>query len=187
MSGRTVATNLVGGTITRYLALAVNIGVGIFLMPFTMGHLGKSQYGLWMLVASITSYFTLLDLGYDNGLVRHIVAADTRGDETRDNRIVSTFFCVYAGIGVVVLAITAVMAQVGIPRFPHLAPSDIGSARAVLVILGVRVAIGFPMTMFGAVATSRQAFVRNNCIDVGLALATALVTCVVRSSPAEDW
>jgi O-antigen/teichoic acid export membrane protein len=176
---RTAATNLLGGTITRYVALSVNIGIGIFLMPFTVNHLGKPQYGLWMLVASITSYFTLLDLGYDSGLVRHIVAADTHRDEDRVNRIISTFFCVYAGIGLVVLAVTAFVARFGIPRFPHLAASDIGTARAVLAILGIRVAIGFPMTVFGAIATSRQAFVRNNCIDVVLALTTAVVTYVV--------
>ncbi len=179
MSERTAATNLLGGTLTRYVSLAVNIGVGIFLMPFTVRHLGKSQYGLWMLVATITSYFTLLNLGYDDGLVRHIVDADTRRDEDRVNRIVSTFFCVYAGIGLIVLTMTAIVARFGIPRFPHLAPSDIGTARVVLAILGIRVAISLPMTVYGAVATSRQAFVRNNCIDVVLSLATALVTCLV--------
>ena len=92
MPERTAATNLLGGTITRYVSLAVNIGVGIFLMPFTVNHLGKPQYGLWMLVASITSYFTLLDLGYDSGLVRHIVAADTHynlGEASLDFAVVN--------------------------------------------------------------------------------------------------
>ncbi len=52
--------------------LAVNIGIGVFLMPFTIRHLGTSDYGLWMLVASLTSYFQLLDLGYGSGLVRQV-------------------------------------------------------------------------------------------------------------------
>src|SRR5262245_24354557 len=74
------AINLVVGTVTKYIVLALNIGLGIVLMPFTVRHLGQTAYGLWMLVASMTTYFQLLDLGYGNGLVRHLVAADRRGD-----------------------------------------------------------------------------------------------------------
>jgi len=46
--------NLLTGTATKYLLLAVNLGLGLVLMPFTVRHLGTSQYGLWMLVASLT-------------------------------------------------------------------------------------------------------------------------------------
>src|SRR6266850_5095296 len=62
------ATNLIAGTVTKYLVLPLNIGLGIVLMPFTVRHLGQTDYGLWMLVASMTTYFQLLDLGYGNGI-----------------------------------------------------------------------------------------------------------------------
>ena len=84
------AGNLIAGTATRYVVLAVNIAVGIVLMPFTVHHLGQSDYGLWMLVASMTAYFQLLDLGYGNGVVRHLVEADRRGSVDEMNCIAST-------------------------------------------------------------------------------------------------
>jgi hypothetical protein len=49
-------------------------------MPFTVRHLGTAEYGLWMLVASLTYYFQLLDLGYGSGVVRQITDADARHD-----------------------------------------------------------------------------------------------------------
>lgn len=61
------AWNLLTGTLTRYVLLFVNIAIGVFLMPFTMHHLGKAQYGLWMLGASMTAYLQLLDLGTVTG------------------------------------------------------------------------------------------------------------------------
>ena len=70
------ARNLLTGTATKYVLLAVNIATSVFLMPFTIEHLGKAQYGLWMVVASMTYYFQLLDLGYGSGLVRYIFVAD---------------------------------------------------------------------------------------------------------------
>ena len=90
------AWNLLTGTLTRYVLLFVNIAIGIFLMPFTMHHLGKAQYGLWMLAASMTAYLQLLDLGYGNGLVRQVTQADARGDEEEMNVILSTFLVVYS-------------------------------------------------------------------------------------------
>src|SRR5262245_28321671 len=56
----TAATNLIAGTVTKYIVLGLSIGLGAVLMPFTVGHLGKTEYGLWMLVASMTAYFQLL-------------------------------------------------------------------------------------------------------------------------------
>jgi O-antigen/teichoic acid export membrane protein len=173
------ARNIVAGAATRYCLLALNIGIGLFLMPFTVAHLGKAQYGLWMLVASFTYYFALLDLGYDSGLVRHIVEADSRGDTHGVNRIVSTFVCVYSAIGLAAVAITIVLALAVVQHFPHLSPADIATARAILAILGLRVAIGFPMTVFGAVTTARQGFALNNSIAMVMVVLNALVTYVV--------
>jgi O-antigen/teichoic acid export membrane protein len=159
-----VGWNLVTGTATRYLLLAVNVCLGVFLMPFTVRHLGTTEYGLWMLAASMTAYFQLLDLGYGSGLVRHVSAADARGDVALVNRLLSTFAIVYAGLGLMAGAGIAALAIWGLPRFPRLQPSQIPEARFVLGVIGVRVAVGFPMTVFGAAATSRQRFALNNLV-----------------------
>jgi O-antigen/teichoic acid export membrane protein len=181
--GHTVAAgaarNLLTGTATKYVLLAVNIVTGVLLMPFTIEHLGKAQYGLWMLVASMTYYFQLLDLGYGSGLVRHITEADARGDEAGVNEVVSTFVVVYTGIGSIALLGSVILAALVIPRFPSIDAAQLRLAQTVMLILGVRVAIGFPMTVFGAVATSRQAFALNGGIAIASSLLSALVTYVV--------
>lgn len=173
---------MIAGTVTRYALLILSIATGAFLMPFTVGHLGRAQYGLWMLVASMTTYFQLLDIGYGNGVVRHLVEADTRGDNDEVNRIASTFVCVYAGIGAIALLAGAVLVLVVVPSFPHLGPADIRTARIVLAILAVRVAVGFPMTVFGAVTNARQGFVLNNVVAIAVVAANAGITFVVLRS-----
>jgi len=173
------ARNLLTGTATKYVLLTLNILIGVLLMPFTMEHLGKAQYGLWMLVVSMTYYFQLLDLGYGSGIVRHITEADARGDERGVNEVVSTFFVMYAGIGSLALVGAGALAALVIPRFPGIEPHHVRTAQLLMLILGVRVAIGFPMTVFGAVATSRQAFALNGSIAIVSALASAFVTWAV--------
>jgi O-antigen/teichoic acid export membrane protein len=171
-----VAWNLVAGTATRYLLLAVNVCLGIFLMPYTVRHLGAAEYGLWMIAASMTAYFQLLDLGYGSGLVRHLAAADAQDDATLVNQLLSTFAIVYAGIGVVAGAGIASLVIWAVPHFPRLAPSQIAEARFVLVVLGVRVAVGFPMTVFGAATTARQRFALTNLVATAAALLNGALT-----------
>jgi O-antigen/teichoic acid export membrane protein len=182
VDGASQLWNIMAGTATNYACLAVNVGLGIFLMPFTVHHLGASEYGLWMLVASLTYYFQLLDLGYGNGLVRHVAEADARGDVDGVNRILSTFVVVYAGLGVLVSAGTLALMMWAVPRFPRLSAAEIQRGQLLLGMMGVRVALGFPMTVFGAATTARQRFALNNMIAILAALVNGLVTYVVLAS-----
>ena len=171
--------NLLTGTATKYVLLGVNIGLGLVLMPFTVRHLGASDYGLWMLVASLTYYFQLLDLGYGSGLVRHVADADAKGDVDGVNRILSTFVVVYAGLGLAAGLGTIALILWAVPRFPHLSPADIRRAQLLLAMMGLRTAIGFPMTVFGAATTARQRFALNNTVAIAVALANGACTYVV--------
>jgi len=174
--------NVMTGTATKYVLLAVNVALGVVLMPFTIRHLGASEYGLWMLVASLTYYFQLLDLGYGSGLVRHVADADARGDVAGVNKILSTFAVVYAGLGVIAAIGTLALVFWAVPRFPNLSAPEIRRGQLILAIMGIRMAIGFPMTVFGAASTARQRFALNNTVAIVVALVNGVVTYVVLAS-----
>ena len=176
------AWNLLTGTLTRYALLFVNIAIGIVLMPFTVRHLGTQDYGLWMLAASLTAYLQLLDLGYGNGLVRQVTNADARGDEREMNVILSTFMVVYGLIGLAALAGVVALAAFVMPRFPNLSSDQVWAGQAVLVLLGVRIAVGFPMSVFGAVTTARQRFAATGIVAIIVSLLQALATYVLLRS-----
>jgi O-antigen/teichoic acid export membrane protein len=170
------------GTITRYLLLAVNIGIGLFLMPFTVRHLGTADYGLWMLVASLTYYFQLLDLGYGSGIVRQVTDADAHHDVDRVNRILSTFVVVYGTIGIAAAFGVAALIFFVLPHFPRISPAQLRTAQVLLAIIGLRIVVGFPMGVFGAVTNARQRFALNNLVALVLALINGGVTYLVLSA-----
>jgi O-antigen/teichoic acid export membrane protein len=62
------------------------------------------------------------------------------------------------------------LAALVLPRFPNLSPADVATARTVLLLLGIRVAIAFPMSVFGAVTTARQRFALTGWIAIAIAL-----------------
>jgi O-antigen/teichoic acid export membrane protein len=176
------ARRLISGTAVKYLLLAINIATGIVLLPFTIAHLGKELYGLWMVVASMTAYFQLLDLGFGHSLVRHITEADGQRNERRINELASTFVVIFAALGSVVLGGTALMAFFVLPRYPNIRAEHVAIAQPVMLILGTRLAVSLPMSVFGAVATSRQAFARNGITAIIVTLLQTVATVVVLSS-----
>jgi O-antigen/teichoic acid export membrane protein len=174
--------NLFSGTVTRYVLLGVNVGLGVFLMPFTIRHLGQTEYGLWMMVASLTYYFQLLDLGYGSSVVKQVTEADARGDVDQVNRILSTFLVVYGVLGALAaLGIVGIITFV-IPRFPNLDADQVHVARMLLAIMGVRIAVGFPMSVFGAATQARQRFALNNTVAIVIALVNGALTYIVLAS-----
>jgi O-antigen/teichoic acid export membrane protein len=58
--------------ITRYLSIGLDGLIGLLLLPFTIAHLGPSEYGLWALATSVTWFFGVLDLGYGGALARFV-------------------------------------------------------------------------------------------------------------------
>jgi O-antigen/teichoic acid export membrane protein len=69
-----------------------------------------------------------------------------------------------------------------IPAFPRIAPGQVVTAKWLMLILSLRIAVGFPMTVFGAVTTARQRFALNGSIAIVFALLNGAATYLVLST-----
>src|SRR5689334_2016817 len=92
----------------KYVAMAIDYGLAIFMVPFNLAHLGKPVYGLWMLAAAIPAYLSLLDLGYSAALVKFAAQYRASGDSRALNEIASTFFFFFSVIGLLAYVIAAI-------------------------------------------------------------------------------
>ena len=82
---------------TRYVAIILDALIGLVLLPFNVHHLGQSAYGLWMLTASMTTYFSVLDLGFGGSIVKFIAQYRAKRDIHGLNDIASTLFVIFTG------------------------------------------------------------------------------------------
>jgi O-antigen/teichoic acid export membrane protein len=162
----------------RYLVIGVDIAVGLILLPFNLSYLGKAAYGVWVLAASITSYFNMLDLGYGGALVKFVAQYRAWRDAEAINRIVSTLFCVFAGIGLLAFAGAAALAF-NLETFLRLTPEQAEVGRSVVLIVGLQVAIGFPFTVYGSVINGFQRYDANSLVSVVSTIAVAVVNVAV--------
>jgi O-antigen/teichoic acid export membrane protein len=163
---------------TRYLAIAVEMAVGLLLLPFNIGHLGKAAYGLWVLTTSITAYFSVLDLGYSGTIVKFVAEHRARKDVRALNEVLSTTFYLFAGFGAVAYLVAIVIAVV-LDHVLHLTPEQLHVGRIVLLVTSVNVACGMAFTVFGGVINGFQRYDVNNVTGIISTIVVAVVNVAV--------
>ena len=171
---RTVTVNLS----TRYLAIGVEMVVGLLLLPFNLAHLGKAAYGLWVLTTSITAYFSVLDLGYSGAIVKFVAEHRARKETRALNEVLSTTFYLFAGFGTLAY-LAAMVIAVFLDRLLHLPPDQAHVGRVVLLVTSVNVACGMTFTVFGGVINGFQRYDLNNLTGVISTVIVAVVNVAV--------
>jgi O-antigen/teichoic acid export membrane protein len=170
----TIARNL----FTRYLMVFADTLIGLFMLPFNVSHLGKEAYGLWLLTASITAYFSLLDLGYGGALVKFVAQYRAWRDARAINEIASTLFFVFAGVGLVCYGVATLVAF-NIQHVFAIAPEQVGVGRTVLLIVSVQFALSFPFSIYGSIINGFQRYDANNLVAIASSVLVATANAIV--------
>jgi O-antigen/teichoic acid export membrane protein len=171
----TVARNIS----TRYVAILCETVLGLIMLPFNLNHLGAAQYGLWMLVGSVTVHFSVLDMGYGGSLVKFVAYYRARRDRQALNEIASTMFFVLASFGIVAYAIAALVAfNLGVV-FPKITPEQAELGKWLLLIIGIHVALAFPFGIFGGITSGFQRYDANSMVAIATSTTVALVNLVL--------
>ena len=161
-----------------YCALGLEMIVGVVMLPFNIAHLGQSAYGLWVLAASITMYFSMLDLGYGVAQVKFAAQYRARRDHRSLNEIVSTLFFFFTLVGLAAMAVGTLLAF-NLETLFNITPDQAVIGRKVLLIITAYVAIGFPFSVFGGVVNGFQRHFMNGSIAIVTTITVALVNAAV--------
>lgn len=168
---QTIARNVVwnwAGTATHMLA-------GFIIAPFLVRQLGESGYGLWVLIASVTGYFDLFDLGLRGSLGRNLAFYRAKGDVAGVRAIFNTGLALLLTGSLLVLLATAIAVTVFFWIFP-VPPEQIGEVRLALALIGLNLALVFPLSAFDGTLWAYQRFDLINGIDIPIITLRASLT-----------
>lgn len=161
--------------LTRY---AVYVVITFIMTPYTIRKLGLDDYGLWVLVLAIVGYGGLLELGVQTSVIKLVAQKNAANDKEGLQRIVSTAYAFFQGIGVLIACALVFVAPFFVARLVS-SPAEQETVRLLLMILGVNAAICFPTYVLGGVIYGMQCYVAKSGVDVVLAVFNALLTYVV--------
>jgi O-antigen/teichoic acid export membrane protein len=164
--------------VTSYLSTLVSSVQVLLVTPLLVRGLGPERYGIWSLVASLAVFTILLDLGLASATTRYVAHYEELRDRARAIQSVAVSFWILVALGVVGLAVGALLA----PLFPHVfsVPGE-EVASAVLVVLVV--AAGATTFAGGAFQGALAGLMRYSSINLirivaTIAQATAYAVCI---------
>ena len=170
---------VVRNVIWNWLGMAVTMIAGFITAPFLVRRLGDSTYGLWILIASFTSYFGMLDLGVRGAVGRQIAFRHAQGNRRGVDSILSTSLAILAACGLLSLLIT-VGVSFAFTRVFDVPPESQVAARIALILIGVNLALWLPLNVFDGTLWAAQRFDVLNAIDVvSILLRTGLTFALI--------
>ena len=147
------------GVILSYITMFAQNIIGILYTPIMLRLLGKSEYGLYQLVYSVVSYLGLLSFGFGSAYVRFYSRYKVKNDEDGIARLNGMFFTIFLIIALItILAGSILVFNVELIFKQGLTPSEISTARILMILMVFNLAVTFPSSVFDSYVTAHECY-----------------------------
>jgi O-antigen/teichoic acid export membrane protein len=156
---------------TSYAARGLLMLSVLLVTPYLFRKLGTAGFGTWSVMVTLTTVFSLLEIGFSDGIVRLVASERARGDREAVRRTIATGTTIMAAFGVLALA-----AAVATGLFGSGLAAE-GESRAFtlgMLVLGAAMLARFPCVAWGAALKGYQ---RYDLWNVSF-MATVVLTAV---------
>lgn len=147
------------GVILSYVGQLVQIIIGVIYTPIMLRLLGQSEYGLYQLVYSVVSYLSLLSLGFGSSYLRFYSRYKAQEDEDGVAKLNGMFMIIFCSISVI--CVICGMVMIGNVRSifgTGLTDSEYATARILMGLLIINLAMTFPNSVFNCSITAHEKF-----------------------------
>ena len=97
------------GIILNYINIGLGNLIPIFYTPIMLTLLGQSEYGLYKLSSSVTSYLSLISLGIGSAVTRYLIKYRAEGDKDGEEKILGLFMIIFQIIAVAAFVIGVIL------------------------------------------------------------------------------
>lgn len=157
-----------------YVNMGLALVVGLWLTPFLLSHIGRNDYGVWLIVAQLLMYLSLIDLGVVALLPRETAYAVGRAGSTGETGGVAE---VVGRTGRVVLWQTPVLALVCALLWIW-TPIELAEHRGLFLLILVIYVARFPLRIFQEVLLGLQDLAFIGKLQLTFFIVSTLVTVV---------
>ena len=165
------------GLVAGYAEVAANFFFTLASVPFALHFLPKEEFGLWVLILQISSYFSLLDLGMSSSVARFIATHKDRMEDGEYGNVLRTghrFFLCQSTL-VVLLSFFAIWI---LPSWLAVPSHLLLPFRILIFGQGLTTAIGLSVRMWGSPLSAHQRQDIVHWTGVANLLTALLVLCL---------
>lgn len=160
------------GVILNYLNMILGNLIPIFYTPIMLSLLGQSEYGLYKLSSSVTSYLSLISLGIGAAITRYLIKAREEDGKDAEERMLGLFIVIFNIIAILALIIgTALVFCLQFWYGNSLTAPELSRMRILVFLMVCNTALGFSQSPYSAVVSSHERFIFQQCGNI-------ITTCI---------
>ncbi|MEE3468617.1 MAG: CDP-glycerol glycerophosphotransferase family protein [Eubacterium sp.] len=152
------------GALLSYVYLGLTCIVGLFYTPFALSFLGDSEYGVFAIALSTISFLTILDMGFNQTMIRYVARCKALGDKEGEEKINGMFLILYSAIALIALIVGMILTIFIEDIFTAttgggLTEWEAMRLKVVFAILLINLVGSFPMGIYTAILNANEGFV----------------------------
>src|SRR5690625_3743803 len=147
------------GAILSYLSIFITILIALLYTPIMIRLLGQSEYGLYALIGSIAAYFSILDLGLGNSIVRYVSRNRIKKVEGFESKLLGTFLLLFSIVSILTIIIGIIVYyNIEIIFTNQMSAVEIYKGKIMILILIINFALSFPLSVFSSILVAYEKF-----------------------------
>jgi O-antigen/teichoic acid export membrane protein len=150
-----------------FICKALTILINFLIVPLTLGYVGKVEYGIWMAIYSIISWFSFFDIGLGNGLRNKLAEALAKDDKETAKIYISSTYALILGIALIMFLLFFLSAKFiswnSVLNTNLVSNKDLYS---IVVIVFFFFCIGFVLKIISSILRALQRYAINDIIGL---------------------
>ena len=160
------------GIVLNYVNMILGNLIPIFYTPIMLSLLGQSEYGLYKLSSSVTSYLSLISMGLGSAITRYLIKAQEEEGKKAEERVLGLFSVIFHIIALIALAIgIALTNNLHLWYGSSLTAAELSRMKILVFIMVLSMALSFSQAPYLSVVTAHERYLFNQCISI-------LSTCI---------
>ncbi|ADW16535.1 polysaccharide biosynthesis protein [Desulfobulbus propionicus DSM 2032] len=159
-----IIKRIIFNVLSNYAHLFISVVLALVMSPFIVHTLGDFFYGVWSIIAAITGYFSLLDLGINRAIVRYISKYEAENNINALNKFFNTSLLLFVFLGLLIVLATFITTFYLDTILDLKEYSTI--SKIVFLIVGIDFAFSFPFGAIYAVIIAKQRHTIANKINI---------------------
>ena len=169
------------GAIISYIAIVVNIAIGLVFTPWMINTIGKADYGLYTLAMSIISIF-IFDFGLSSAVTRFVAKYLAEENPLMVGKVLGVTYKLYLGIDVLITVFLTGFFFLIPFLYQGLTSQEIEKFKVVFVIAASFSIVSFPFIPLNGVFSAYEKFIQLKLCDLAHKLLTVglMTWCLMR-------
>lgn len=156
---------LKAGVILSYAGMIANVVVNLVYTPVILRHLGKSEYGLYTLVASVVNYLSLCSLGFGASYLRFYSRLKVKKNEeelSNLNGMYLLLFLLFSSLAFILGMVIVFHSEQVLGN--NLTATEMQLGKKLLFILTINISITMFTTVFQSMISAHECFIFQKAV-----------------------